>query len=448
MLADGGRCVSDLVALGSQPALFGDVASVSTARRVLLSVGEAELDRLRAARAQARARAWAAGAAPAQVILDFDATPITAHSDKELAAGHYKGGFGFQSAAGDVRPRGAGRDPAARQRRRQQRRRSSGGVRARARAAPAAALDGPILARSDSAGASHAFADACRETDVRFSFGYAIDARVREAILASPEVAWRPAINGDGKPREGAWVAELTGHVALDAWPEGLPADRPPRAPAPRRAAVVHRRRRAPLSVLHHRPARRRSGRPGGPPPRPRDRRRPRPRRQEHRPGQPAVLRVRAQPGVAGSRALRARPDRLDPSYCSSTASTASASPSGCATGCCTSPVASPATPAGSRCTCPPTGPGPPPSPRRSSASPRCPPDRPTPSTTPPSTPARAGTSRRAAPHREPAIAGARHPGQRSPRPANHAHSPKTRRHRPADPLEGLAGESRLVGRP
>ena len=66
MLADGGRCVSDLVALGSQPALFGDVASVSTARRVLLSVGEAELDRLRAARAQARARAWAAGAAPAR----------------------------------------------------------------------------------------------------------------------------------------------------------------------------------------------------------------------------------------------------------------------------------------------------------------------------------------------------------------------------------------------
>jgi len=29
------------------------------------------------------------------VILDFDATPITAHSDKEGAAGHYKGGFGF-----------------------------------------------------------------------------------------------------------------------------------------------------------------------------------------------------------------------------------------------------------------------------------------------------------------------------------------------------------------
>src|SRR4051794_15849037 len=95
MLADGGRCVSDLVALGSQPALFGDVASVSTARRVVLSIGAVELERVRAARAQARARAWAAGAAPAEVILDFDATAVTAHSEKELAAGHYKGGFGF-----------------------------------------------------------------------------------------------------------------------------------------------------------------------------------------------------------------------------------------------------------------------------------------------------------------------------------------------------------------
>ena len=72
---------------------------------------------------------------------------------------------------------------------------------------PREALDGPILARSDSAGASHALADACRETGVRFSFGDAIDARVREAILALPEAAWRPAIDGDNQPRDGAWVA-------------------------------------------------------------------------------------------------------------------------------------------------------------------------------------------------------------------------------------------------
>ena len=221
MAADGGRCVSDLAALAGQPSLFGEVASVSTARRVLLSIGAAELDRLRAARAHARARAWAAGAAPAEVILDFDATPITAHSDKELAAGHYKGGFGFhpllatcgrEVLAAILRPGNAGAnnaddhldvfDLALEQ-------------------LPAAALDGPILARPDSAGASHALAEACRETRVRFSFGYAMDARVREAILAMPEAAWRPAVNGDGEPREGAWVAELTGRVVLDAWPPG-----------------------------------------------------------------------------------------------------------------------------------------------------------------------------------------------------------------------------------
>jgi hypothetical protein len=220
-LADGGRCVSDLVALGSQPALFGEVASVSTARRVLLSVGEAELDRVRAARAEARARAWAAGAAPEEVILDFDATPITAHSDKELAAGHYKGGFGFhpllascgrEVLAAILRPGNAGANNADDH---------LEVFELALEQLPPQALGGPMLARSDSAGASHALADACRETDVRFSFGYAIDERVRAAILALGEAAWRPATNSDGKPREGAWVAELTSQVSLDAWPQG-----------------------------------------------------------------------------------------------------------------------------------------------------------------------------------------------------------------------------------
>src|SRR5947207_15530434 len=71
MLADGGRCVSDLAALAGQESLFGGVASVSTARRVVLSVGERELAGIRAARARARARAWDRGAAPERVILDF-----------------------------------------------------------------------------------------------------------------------------------------------------------------------------------------------------------------------------------------------------------------------------------------------------------------------------------------------------------------------------------------
>ena len=61
MAADGGRCVSDLATLAGQAALFGEMASVSTARRVLLRVGELELDAIRQARALARARAWEAG---------------------------------------------------------------------------------------------------------------------------------------------------------------------------------------------------------------------------------------------------------------------------------------------------------------------------------------------------------------------------------------------------
>ena len=86
---------------------------------------------------------------------------------------------------------------------------------------PRSALDGDMLARADSAGSSHDFAHACRETDIRFSLGYAIKQSVRVAILALPENAWQPARNGDGELREGAWVAELTDHVNLESWPEG-----------------------------------------------------------------------------------------------------------------------------------------------------------------------------------------------------------------------------------
>ena len=62
-------------------------------------------------------------------------------------------------------------------------------------ALPESVLDGEILARADGAGASHDFADACRETKVRFSLGYTIRETVRDAILGLDEPAWKPAIN-------------------------------------------------------------------------------------------------------------------------------------------------------------------------------------------------------------------------------------------------------------
>jgi hypothetical protein len=221
MAADGGRCVSDLAVLAGQGALFGNIASVATARRVLLQVGEGELERVRQARALARQRAWKAGAAPDRVILDFDATPISIHSEKEQAAGHYKGGFGFnpliatcgrEVLAGVLRPGNAGANNAADHQR---------VLELALEQLPESALDGEILARSDSAGASHQFASACRETRIRFSLGYPINSSVREQILTLDESAWKPAVNQDRQPREGAWVSELTGLLDLSSWPSG-----------------------------------------------------------------------------------------------------------------------------------------------------------------------------------------------------------------------------------
>ena len=73
-IADGGDCVSDLGVLGGQEALFGQVASQTTAHRVVKSLDADLLEAIRAARARARERAWEAGARPEEIVLDIDAT--------------------------------------------------------------------------------------------------------------------------------------------------------------------------------------------------------------------------------------------------------------------------------------------------------------------------------------------------------------------------------------
>jgi Transposase DDE domain group 1 len=234
MLADGGDCLSDLAVLRDQPELFGPVASTPTAWRVVERIGKDPngLARLRAARAHARARAWAAGAHPdvERLIVDADATLVLAHSDaKQGAAGSYKLTFGFhpllayldrghapgEPLAGLLRP---GNAPA-------------GGaddlielVDLALAQLPAAAREQPVLVRSDSAGASTRLAWHLRDDQVGFSLGMAIDAHVREAILTRPEAAWTPAIDAEGQPRDGAEVCELTGWIDLHTWPEGTRA--------------------------------------------------------------------------------------------------------------------------------------------------------------------------------------------------------------------------------
>jgi hypothetical protein len=231
MLADGGDCLSDLAVLRDQPELFGSVASTPTAWRVLDRIARdaSGLARLRAARAHARARAWAAGAHPEPelLIVDADATLVLAHSDhKQGAAGTYKHTFGFapllayldrgqapgEPLAGLLRPGnaapGAADDLVEL-------------VDLALEQLPAAAGDQPVLVRSDSAGASTRLAWHLRERGVGFSLGMQVDAHVREAILAQPEVAWTPAVDADSQPRDGAEACELTGWLDLHTWPPG-----------------------------------------------------------------------------------------------------------------------------------------------------------------------------------------------------------------------------------
>ena len=220
-ISDGGDSVSDLGVLAGQEDLFGKVSSRSTAHRVIQSIGPDELEAIRAARAKARDNAWQAGARPQEITIDLDATLLQAHSEKDQAAGNYKGGFGFhplmaylaqtgEPLAGLLRPGNAGANTA------------NDHFKVLGLALeqiPEADLDREILVRTDGAGATHAFTHDCREASINFSVGYELSPAVREAILAASEAAGQPAIQAEGIPRDGAWVTELTDQVDLSNWP-------------------------------------------------------------------------------------------------------------------------------------------------------------------------------------------------------------------------------------
>jgi Transposase DDE domain group 1 len=226
MLADGGECVSDLGAVRDQQALFGSVASDSTAFRVLDRIAaEPELlEALRSAHARARERFWQLHGPPERLTIDIDATLITAHSDKQGAAGNYKGGYGFHPLAAYadetrealavlLRPGNAGANTAADH--------VTAVERALEQIPQAHIEDIEILVRADSAGATHALADCCREARLGFSFGYELTEQVRAAILGLPADAWVGALDQDGSARANGEVAEITDRLDLESWPEG-----------------------------------------------------------------------------------------------------------------------------------------------------------------------------------------------------------------------------------
>ena len=232
MLADGGVCVSDLAAFGTQPELFGEVASVPTAWRVIQAMQEETLSVIEQARAAARRRAWAAGADPGFYVLDLDATLVGSHSEKEGAAPTYKRGFGFhpllcyldgtgEALSGMLRPGNAGSGTATDHITVLDQALSQLPVWDGDR--PKAGVE--IVARADSAASSHDFIDACRKRQICFSVGFQLKADVAKVLVTAPEQDWVPAVSSDGtEQREGAEVTEITELLDLSGWPEGTRA--------------------------------------------------------------------------------------------------------------------------------------------------------------------------------------------------------------------------------
>jgi len=236
-VADGADAISGIAVLTDRQDLHGPVASMPTTWRVLDRIDPVHLDEVRTARAAARAAAWAAGAGPdldAELCLDFDATITIAHSEKENAAATWKKTFGFhpllcfldrpevaggEALAGLLRAGNAGSNTAADHITVLDL--ALAALPGQARPRPGDPTGPRLLARSDSAGATHAFAAACRDRGVGFSFGFGVDWRIQTIVDAIPEPCWHPAICTDGDLRDGAWVAEATGLVDLSGWPAG-----------------------------------------------------------------------------------------------------------------------------------------------------------------------------------------------------------------------------------
>ena len=227
MLAAGGEAVTDLGGLRGQECLFGKVASDSTAWRLVekLSFDPEFLGAVQDARLAARQQVWNISGRPDRVTIDLDGTLVNSHSEKEGAAGDFKGGFGFhpmmafidetsEAAAAVLRPGNAGAHTADDQ--------ILTASLALAQIPGQGTKDGPeVLLRTDTAGAVHDLLKWARKNRIGFSVGFDLTEMVRDAIGQVPEKAWRKAVNQDGEFRKNGQVTEITSLLDLKNWPEG-----------------------------------------------------------------------------------------------------------------------------------------------------------------------------------------------------------------------------------
>jgi hypothetical protein len=236
-VALGGDCLADIAVVRSQPEVFGPVASDPTVSRLVAALAgdvDAATAAIRAARAAARERVWGrrrpvAGQPGGQVIIDMDATLVTAHSEKELAAPTFKRGFGFhplfafvdhgeagsgETVAGMLRTGSAGANCAA----------DHINVLDAALAQLPEAERGNVVVRTDTGGGVKDFLHHITDLGLEYSVGFYGMPPIVEALNQLPRQAWRAAIDSDGHPREGAQVAELTAYLpdSLRGWPAGM----------------------------------------------------------------------------------------------------------------------------------------------------------------------------------------------------------------------------------
>jgi hypothetical protein len=236
-LALGGDCLADVAVVRAQPEVFGAVASDPTVSRLVAALAgdlDAAVAAIASARAAARDRVWGrrrpvAGQPGGQVIIDMDATLVTAHSEKELAAPTFKRGFGFHPlfAFVDHGEHGSGETVAGMLR--------TGSAGANCAADHIAVLDaalaqlpegerGNVVVRTDTGGGVKDFLHHITDLGLEYSVGFYGMPPVVEALNRVPRQAWRAAIDSDGMPRDGAQVAELTAYLpaTLKGWPAGM----------------------------------------------------------------------------------------------------------------------------------------------------------------------------------------------------------------------------------
>jgi len=243
-IALGARTMSDITVLAHHEPVFGAVPSDTTVRRTLELADPATLDKIARARAAVRARVWkliedtpcgfpwlviAGKTLAGWLVIDLDATLVTAYSDKEGAAPTWKKGYGFhplgawaantrECLAMLLRPGNAGSNTFADHKE----------VLAAAIRQVPARFRRKVLVRVDGAGASHdlikhLLAMSSPRRILLFTCGWMITAADEDAIRKVPAGAWKPGTGQDGTAEEDKDVAEITGLMSRAGnWPDGL----------------------------------------------------------------------------------------------------------------------------------------------------------------------------------------------------------------------------------